>query len=162
MSKATTPSVATTSAPSLTAAGLESNSLAGNPSPKKPLLVLRNHGLKSRMAQWGTKDTPCPLVPKADLYLDCRGLIDGHQVDLPSAQYRQLLEEACNTTYEAMVTTVVESLKNLAARRRFVADPTAEPYEILCLCAYGMHRSKASKHILAGRLKALGYDVTVA
>lgn len=111
-----------------------------------PKLILRNKGIKSGP------------IPPADLYLDCRALYNPfHDLscegsgDLPSVQ--ALVWKHSEGSVRAMAKIVEEAITRIPVRRREAADPFEEPFVIVCLCAHGIHRSRATKYLLADLLK---------
>ena len=111
-------------------------------------LIFTNHGLK------GGKE-----LPKADLYLDCRGVANPfHQASLASltgdskAVQNWVMMESPDTIV-AFKHQIEEGLTRIPIRRRDEADPYSRPFTICCMCAHGIHRSRAVKHILASYYK---------
>lgn len=117
--------------------------------PKDLKLVFISHGLKSGK----------PL-PKADIYLDCRGLWEDGTQGGASGPYQGELQIRCYDQLEAME-TLIKSGFAMIERRRQPDDPLAKPYVICTLCAHGVTRSVGAKNILAGWFKALGFKVEV-
>lgn len=125
---------------------------------KKVKLELRWHGIKRLPAADGFR-----TLPKADFYLDCRGIaehgIKGTTGKAP--EFQKGVREQSPSSLVAFEELIISSLKHIETRRAGSSDPYANPYVIVFLCAHGVHRSVASCHILAARLKARGYDVTI-
>ena len=91
------------------------------------------------------------LIPKADFYLDCRGVVDGGDEDQ--------IREQDGDTIAAMFTLIVESFRRIPSRKG--KDAYKEPYVVCFLCAHGVNRSVGCKKILATKLKMLGIPVEV-
>ena len=127
--------------------------------PAKPReqvkLTFLNRGLKGTGGQ----------LPKAYLYIDCRGLPDaateGPGGSGDSVQVQDYMKLNAPESLDAMVQIIDGAVNRIPQRRRGETDPYARPIEICCFCAFGMHRSRAAKHILAQRCKELGYQVEV-
>lgn len=125
----------------------------------KSKLILINDGWKSISAQH-------PL-PKADLYLDCRPLpnpfhdkmVGGLSGDSPATQDWML--QRAQPFLKSFYQQVVDGLIRIPSRRQGDGDPFSKPYTICLLCAHGIHRSRAMKHILGAKLKAGGWIVEV-
>lgn len=117
-------------------------------------LVFINHGMK----------TGGPL-PRADFYLDCRGIADpSRSVGSPSgtgdtpAVQDWIRKKVDLRPYKQLIT---DGLWAIPGRRRSEPLPYARPYVICTFCAFGIHRSRAMKHLLANELGAMGYNVEV-
>lgn len=100
----------------------------------KPRLVLTNFGYKKFM------EASKPW-PKADLYIDCRGLIDGAQVDHVAIANKPLLY-----SYKVQIEEALNTLPT-----RWPGEPE-RPFHVAFFCAHGMHRSMAAKKILYSTL----------
>lgn len=114
-----------------------------------PSLVFISHGLKSG-----------PL-PKADLYLDCRAIVNpvrvgGLNLSLPSLTTWM---RANNEPIINLFTATIEVALQQVGDRRRGENPTSRPFVICTLCAYGQHRSVAMKKILATEFFMAGYEV---
>ena len=121
-------------------------------------LILRSYGLKSNK---GEAAPGFRSIPVADLYLDCRGVVEK---GVPggtgsSPVFQEGVEAGSPTTITSFHRIIEDSMKTIVTRRNDRKDPYEDPYVIIFLCAHGIHRSVASKHLLARRLKAAGYDV---
>ena len=97
----------------------------------KPHLVLTNFGYKKYM-------TEAKPFPKADLYIDCRGLVDGALSDT--------VKVANGTLLFAMKTQIEEAVHTL--KTRWPNEPN-RPFVVAFFCAHGMHRSVAAKMLMA-------------
>ena len=116
---------------------------------KKLKLILISHGIKTIEI---VEKKGYRVLPKADLYVDCRGVVDHADVKTATAKSPDTL---C-----AMYMLIVDALRHIPARRGG-PDPYAEPFTVLFMCARGVNRSVASKQILGAQLKAAGFDVEV-
>lgn len=116
-------------------------------------LVFFSFGVKSEKKEF----------PKADLYLDCRGVANpshggpagnGDDIDVQ-------LWVAVHSTLNAYCEMIQMALSRMTARRG-EGKEYEKPFRIGCCCAHGVHRSRAVKHILARWAKLAGHvDVTV-
>ena len=123
-------------------------------------LILYSYGLKSNA---GDASKGFRSIPIADLYLDCRGVVEK---GVPggsgtSPLFQEGVEKGSPTTITSFHRIIEDSLDKIATRRADREDPYEDPYVIVFLCAWGIHRSVASKFILAKRLKAAGYNVEI-
>ncbi len=120
--------------------------------------LLRHYGLKRLKNPDGLT-----LMPRADLYIDCRVVkekgITGVNGDDP--KFQTGIKKACPDVLDNILANILNSLQVFEDRRSSRLFPYAEPYVVCFMCAYGMHRSRATKHIMAERLKALGFNVEV-
>lgn len=122
-------------------------------------LVLINDGWKNLSEQH-------PL-PKADLYLDCRPLpnpfyaseVRAFSGDDPKTQ--DWLLERAQPFVKSFYQQIVDGLERIPARRMGNELPFDKPYTVCLMCAHGIHRSRAMKHILGAKLKAGGWTVEV-
>lgn len=122
-------------------------------------LVLINDG-------WKSISESHPL-PKADLYLDCRPLpnpfhdaaVRIYTGDAPKTQAWML--ERAQPFLKSFYQQVVDGLEMIPGRRAQDDKPFGKPYTVCLLCAHGIHRSRAMKHILGAKLKAGGWTVEV-
>ena len=113
--------------------------------------TLINHGLK--------KGAP----PKADLYLDCRGVIDHAQkvggttaggLIMPgSGSPLDDIRQVNGWTITSFLAIIHEALHTIPTRRRTEKDPFDRPIVLCFLCAYGVNRSKNMKLIIAEELR---------
>lgn len=129
------------------------------------VLVLISHGLKTGKVEDTKGDTIAYQVPKADLYLDCRGI---REHDLPdhakgggSMKFQDAVLNNNAPTITSFQRIIEDSIPQIKTRRNGEKNPYDRPYVICTMCAHGIHRSVASKHLLAERLKKAGYTVEV-
>lgn len=129
-------------------------------SPIKFLLI--SHGLKT------ASDEHTYSLPKADLYLDCRGVTDGSRViglvggpTGNNLNMQKLVQELSPATITSFHRIIEDSLDKIPLRRNTKLDPYSDPYVVCFLCAHGIHRSVSSKHLIAALLKQAGYRVKV-
>lgn len=98
-------------------------------------------------------------MPKADLYLDCRGIANpshggpngtGDDIDVQ-------LWVATHSNIKPYCEMVEMALSRMTARRG-AGKEFEKPFKILAMCAHGVHRSKSMKHLLARWAKLDGYQ----
>ena len=125
---------------------------------KAPKILLRWHGLKRNKTEDG-----CPILPKADLYIDCRGIaehgIEGNTGHTNS--FQEGIKAASPLSLGAMTTLIVDSLRFIETRRSGKPDPFKEPYVVCFMCAWGMHRSPATASVVGEKLKELGFHTVL-
>ena len=104
--------------------------------------------LTIRLTSFGVKNN-IPWPP-ADLYLDCRGVANPmHAIGLngtgddPGVQ--KWVEIHCDMM--GFHHTVYSALIRLTTRRG-AGKEFEKPFNIVCMCAHGIHRSRSMKHIL--------------
>ena len=105
--------------------------------------------------------------PPADLYLDCRILpnpahqpkLGGASGDHPSVQ--NWMRGSASKFISSFRQEIIDGLDQVPGRRNGKDDPWAAPYRIAFVCAHGIHRSKAMKHIIADLLKEEGWVVSI-
>ena len=128
------------------------------PNPPPPLTPLEQvkDQLHIRIGSWGIKNDPIPYV---DFYLDCRGAADAFQAgitgtgdDLPVQEWIRKHSQPAR-----YLLSLEEAFSRLTTRRG-VGKEFARPFYVLCLCARGIHRSRAVKHILIHALRQDGYQ----
>ena len=112
-------------------------------------IVLMSFGVKSGQ-----------LFPPADLYLDCRGCADPSHVmsgtgDDPEVQ--EWVWDRSANILQAYRGLIWESISRLTTRRG-AGKEFDKPFVILTMCAHGIHRSRAMKHILGRWLRADGFS----
>lgn len=118
---------------------------------KKSLpLVFFNHAIKGSKA-----------FPKADLYIDVRGVANpsasggpGGTGDSPTVQQWVRLHSDI-TPY----TQLIEQALSRMTSRRGHGKEYDKPFRIVTMCAHGIHRSRACKHILAYWCSKQGYKL---
>ena len=131
----------------------------------KPKMVLLSFGLKA-LTQEQTDETRTVCMPKADLYLDCRAVKDFSVGDISHSGGEHDMNQssvlnASLPSITSMHRIIEDSLQWIPNRRAGSKDPYANPFVIACFCAQGIHRSVATKHLLAARLIKAGYEVEV-
>jgi hypothetical protein len=82
---------------------------------------------------------------RADLYLDCRVLLDNADEDMIQREQGHVLD--------LFTELVLEALRHIPERRRDRDRENVyiDPVRICCVCAWGIHRSRAARNILADR-----------
>lgn len=118
-------------------------------------LVFQSYGLKTAKP-----------IPKADLYFDCRCVVDGSSVPNvggtgDSKAMQDYVKAMSPMSINGFVGQLREGIARIPSRRSDREDPFADPFVVLCMCAHGIHRSRSVKNILAERFKADGYQVVV-
>lgn len=107
------------------------------------------------------------LLPKADLYLDCRVIPNPFLVkgvgsftgENPIVQ--QWVLEHGQLFISSFSQLITDGIAQIPTRRKGKDDPFAAPYVICTMCAHGIHRSRAMKHLLADRFRKGGWNVEV-
>lgn len=95
--------------------------------------------------------------PKADCYLDCRGVVD------PSHTIGGTGDDPKVQTYIKTFSSIFPYFDTLRCHldcltsRRGSGHEYDKPFVVCCMCAHGIHRSRAMKHILADMFKGQGY-----
>jgi RNase adaptor protein for sRNA GlmZ degradation len=123
--------------------------------------------LRVELFNFGLKGLGNQPLPKADLYLDCRGLPDasaessfsGKTGDHTAVQV--WVNSQAPKLVQAYRDAVLESLANIPHRRRAEEKPYGRPFRVACFCAFGIHRSRAMKHLLHSTLLAHGIKAHV-
>ena len=124
-------------------------------------LVLMSTGVKLNE---GAAKKGFVSLPQADLYIDCRGIKEkglhakGTGADVA---FQEAVQEASQTALEAIYALIVEGAKKIPDRRGEKAEPFKEPFRVCFFCAWGIHRSVATKHLLGRRLKMEGWQVAI-
>lgn len=132
------------------------------PNDNRVHLVFLNHGLK----------TLAP-IPFSDLYIDARSCADAARGGYERRESRKdwvskgvyNVESGIDTgddkavqnwvlgrspkSFTAFQLQIEEAIKRIPSRREEEKDPFAKPFIVCFLCAYGVHRSRAAKHIMA-------------
>lgn len=120
-------------------------------------LVLQSYGVKHNT---GEAKKGYRSVPVADLYVDCRCIKEkglSSKGDGTSKTFQDGVLTASKTALDAVYRLIVEAIKKIPDRRSEKDDPFKEPFVICFLCAWGVHRSVATKYIMGRRLQAAGY-----
>lgn len=118
-------------------------------------LIFQSYGLKTSKP-----------IPKADLYFDCRCVVDGSGAKGiggtgDSKAMQDYVKQMSPMSINGFVGQLREGIARIPDRRSDRPDPFDEPFVVLCMCAHGIHRSRSVKNILADRFKADGYNVVV-
>lgn len=105
-------------------------------------------------------------LPKADCYLDCRGVpnpVFNHSLsgsgDDPDIQKWVVDELGSGLGFYTGI--INQGVAKLPLRRNGEHDPYERPFKVCTMCAHGIHRSRAMKHILAQYYHLIGYHVEV-
>lgn len=101
-----------------------------------------------------------PWLPKADLYLDCRGLREydiGYQGIGSEPEFQQAILVHNAAAIASMTRLVEDSLPQIEARHGTRAE--ASPYVVCTFCAWGINRSVATKYLLAQYFRNKGFTV---
>jgi len=96
-------------------------------------------------------------IPKADCYIDCRGVPDpvNRIVTKDSPSDAEWIRNSIDVM--VYIRLIEDHLWYLSKRR---GDKLfSRPFVILCMCAWGKHRSPAMKRILAEQLSLLYGDL---
>lgn len=140
--------------------------LLGSRLPWKKEDTVTQSYLKLRLINFGLKEVQ--EIPKADLYLDCRGIMDpswqkghGGSGDNPSVQEK--VKASSPMTIMALRNVIEEAVsgQRIPLRRSEDKDPYEKPFVVAFMCAHGIHRSRAAKHIVGDLLKKAGYNVEI-
>lgn len=103
-------------------------------------------------------------LPKANVYLDCRGLPNPHHTTLSARGGDDpLVINWVRTSTSAQyrfVEEIEEAISRLPVRRRAKENPYEDPLVVALGCAWGVHRSVAMKHILHELLRQRGWVFT--
>lgn len=104
-------------------------------------------------------------LPKADMYIDCRGLADGSKGGPggtgDSKAMQDYVMQQSPASIISMHRLIEDSLKRIPSRRDGDKDPYERPYRVCFMCAHGIHRSRSAKNLIAGLLTKAGYEVKV-
>lgn len=121
-------------------------------SPKQVSFLLISHGLKRESLSDGRK-----VIPPADIYLDCRGLIDGHSLraDLKGQPYLDQMRIVGGSQLDGFMGQILDTIQFIPSRRASSKDPFSTPVVICFMCAHGINRSRTAKRIIFERLSAL-------
>lgn len=127
------------------------------PDTSKLKIVLISHGMKK--IQWKGD----LLIPKADFYIDCRGIQEKglKGTSGKDQEFQSGVESNSSASLNGMEMMILDGLKQLPSRRVGALDPYKEPYVVCFMCAWGIHRSVATKNIMWRRLTEKGYKVEV-
>lgn len=114
-----------------------------------------------KITSTGVKNGP---LPKADYYIDCRAVKNPfHEPSLnglsgDDSRVQQYVKDHSNIG--AMADLLEEAISRVPSRRRGEKDQD-RPFEVLCFCAHGVHRSRSVKHLLAKWLTDKLYEIKV-
>lgn len=134
--------------------------------PIGPATLMANVALVLINDGWKSINTTHPL-PKADLYLDCRPLPNPfHDAATrpfsgDDSKVQDWMLERAQPFLKSFYQQIVDGLERIPDRRAQDEHPFEKPYTVCLLCAHGIHRSRAMKHILGAKLKAGGWTVEV-
>lgn len=97
--------------------------------------------------------------PKADLFLDCRGVANPSHGGPPGSgdDLDVQMWVAEHSNLRPYVEMVKMALSRMTARRG-VGNEFEKPFRIACMCAHGVHRSRSMKHLLARWARLVGYQ----
>lgn len=127
----------------------ESDELAYLQRASDPRFIFLSAGVKNGLGN----------LPLADLYLDCRSMVNPyHEAGLggltgDDPRVIAFVEEQNTPVINAFLALIWETLERIPSRRRSRPDPFLAPIRVCCVCAHGIHRSRAMKHILARRIQ---------
>ena len=125
-----------------------------------PCQLVKDH-LSITLASFGVKTGM--EWPKADLYIDCRGVANPmHTAGLCGTGDEGEVQEWVRTYTDVFpyYDIVREALTRLTTRRG-EGKEFDKPFHIVTMCAHGIHRSRAMKHIIGKHLTGLGFKVEV-
>ena len=124
-------------------------------------LVLQSTGVKHNV---GAAKKGFISLPRADFYVDCRGVAERglHEKGTgKSLAFQAAVETASPAALTHIHASILEAIAKVPDRRRERPDPFTDPFTICFFCAWGMHRSVATKYIMGERLRRNGYLVTI-
>lgn len=98
--------------------------------------------------------------PKADLYLDCRGVAEPSGAGLSGTGDNPDVQDwvNLNSNLSPYFDMVIGGISRLSTRRG-VGKEYEKPFTVVTMCAHGIHRSRAVKHILAKTLRGTGWGM---
>jgi hypothetical protein len=135
-----------------------------------PKLVFISAGWKSCKTAYPGQDEndikQSLLMPKADLYLDCRVIpnptfISGIGATGDDPRMQEWVEENAQAYVKSFSQLIIDGLQQVPSRRKGKDNPWEAPYIICTMCAHGIHRSRSMKHILARKMRAGGWNVEI-
>lgn len=119
------------------------------PAKQHLTIQIQSFGIKSGQ--------PFPLG--IDLYLDCRGVIDPSQNGIAgngdNLEVQAFVKH--NSATFAYFDLTLQGIYRLTTRRG-EGKEFDKPFQVLTMCAHGIHRSRAMKHILAEWLRDIGFQ----
>lgn len=123
-------------------------------------LVLRSYGVKTNAGK-ATRGG-YTSVPVSDLFIDCRCIKErGISGAGRSVAFQAAVVQTSSSQLDLIYKLILEAIKKIPERRVEKKDPFGEPFDITFCCAWGMHRSVATKYIMAKQLKQAGYSVVI-
>ena len=124
-------------------------------------IKLISYGLKSNA---GAAKDGWRSIPTADLYLDCRGVVEKGLVGAAGGGANPMfmagVEKGSPTTITSFQRMIEDSLPQIVTRRNEEPDPYAKPYVICFLCAH--QRRPLKNYNIYKKLKMSGYVVEVS
>lgn len=101
---------------------------------------------------------------KPDVFIDCRGVREPHGAGIPGTGDDVNVQKWINseTDFTKYFDYVMDHLLAMGDRRGETWCQHKQTIHIVCTCAYGIHRSRATKHILSNCFKTMGWTVQVA
>lgn len=126
--------------------------LAGVKTPvdaTKLALIFKSHGVKNSAP-----------FPTAHCYVECRGVPDASNAMEGGGAlftHQQFVKEKLGAYRIGEYVSLVKQGIDKLPERRKGEDMYGKPFIICCLCAHGIHRSVAMKHILAAEFHKLGF-----
>ena len=112
-----------------------------------------------RFISHGLKNGP---LPKADLYLDCRVIVNPFLeggLFINHAALVVWMKQNNQPTIDVFIKLILQGLSTLSPRRRSPDEDPHRPMIICLFCAYGQHRSVAMKQLLADAFRAPGHYI---
>lgn len=122
------------------------------------------HNLPIIVSSHGVKTGP---MPAAHYYVDARSVwcpVGNHKgMTYVGTGDDQPIQDAVEekSDIESILKLVDEAIGRTPARRNYKPDWYKHPFHICVLCAWGVHRSRAVKHIIADYLKMGMFNVEV-
>ncbi len=132
--------------------------MAYNPPPFTDIVQSMKH-LHIEFSSFGVKNNS-PL-PAAECFIDCRGVPDPSRVvgfmsgtgDNPTLQ--EYVEQ--NMDVGPYLRLLNDHFSRLITRKG-AGHEFDKPFRVVTMCAHGIHRSRAMKHILSKHLIARGFE----
>lgn len=113
--------------------------------------------LKIELFNFGVKHEK--EFPKAELFLDCRGVANPSHSGGPNGTGDDPEVQAwvAKNSDLSPYTMMVEDAFSRLITRKGAGSEFEKPFRIAAMCAHGIHRSRAIKHLLARYLQNSGY-----